>query len=502
MPPAEASVADTPDTQDVAALLAEIARLNKVVSALMDRSEASMNTWESDFGLFQTTVVLQDQVRRHTEELEAALREREADAGGSEASAARDMQTLRRTAALQIQLLELVVREKDVGELVDRVASILDVPIVLFDTHGQVVHASGRAADDAGLVRRLWEAYERLRGLPGPHAVVEQADDRIYFREVLIMDRVERVLAAPVSRRQPSEFAAASLLYLQQLVTLELLHKRDELRMRRRLRRGLLRDILAGRSPAHDLGLRLQEQGFSTASVLRVAVLEPAALRAAPARALAGKTADKHSAGMLRALDAWLSQRRIPFLSLSSGPAVVVLTSLRDAETATARELLADLHATATAASAEPFVAGCSAPLAGVGSAPRCLQQARAACMAARRAPEPGGTAVFDELSGHLILLDGLDQKALADILERTFAPLLEHDAAHRTSLYKTLFALFEHHLAVQQTADALHIHRNTLQKRLAHVEEILGIDLNELDDIVDVRLGLQAAVLLGQQPA
>ncbi|HTX70163.1 MAG TPA: helix-turn-helix domain-containing protein [Thermoleophilia bacterium] len=488
------------DRQDVAALQAEIVRLNKVVGALMDRSEASMNALESDFGLFQTTVMLQDQVRRHTEGLEAALRERDAEPSGAAASVARDMQTLRRTAALQIQLLELVVQEKDVGELVDRVATILDVPIVLFDAHGQVVHASGSSADDARVVRRFWEAYERLRGLPGPHAVVEQEDDRIYFREVLIMDRVERVLAAVVSRRQPSDFAAVSLLYLQQLVTLELLRKRDELRMRRRLRRGLLRDVLAARGAAQDLRIRLQEQGFSAASVLRVAVVEPAAL-GPESRAPAGKTADKYSAGVLRALDAWLSQRRIPFLSLSNGPTVVVLTSLPDAETATARELLDDLRATASAATAGPVVTGCSAPLGDVDSAPRCLQQARAACMAARRSPEAGGTAIFDELSGHLILLDGLDQKALSNIVQRTFGPLLDYDTAHRTSLFKTLYSLFEHRLAVQQTADALYIHRNTLQKRIAHVEEILGIDLNELDDVVDIRLGLQAAVLLGRHP-
>ena len=57
------------------ALQAEIARLNKVVDALMDRSEASMNVQGSDFGLFQTTVMLQDQVRLHTEALETALRD-------------------------------------------------------------------------------------------------------------------------------------------------------------------------------------------------------------------------------------------------------------------------------------------------------------------------------------------------------------------------------------------------------------------------------------------
>ena len=86
--------------------------------------------------------------------------------------------------------------------------------------------------------------------------------------------------------------------------------------------------------------------------------------------------------------------------------------------------------------------------------------------MAARRSSEPPKARIFDELSGHLLLLDGLDQKALSDIVQRTFGPLLEYDAAHRTSLYKTLYTLFENHLAVQQTADELHIHRNTLQKR------------------------------------
>ena len=201
--------------------------------------------------------------------------------------------------------------------------------------------------------------------------------------------------------------------------------------------------------------------------MLRLAVVEPAALRPSSAGTLAGKTADKSTGGVLRALDAWLSRRRIPFLSLSNGPSVVVLTALPDAETASARDLLDDLRPQRRGGRRPgALVAGCSAPLAGVESAPRCLQQARAACMAARARRSRAKGAVFDELSGHLILLDGLDQKALADIVQRTFGPLLEYDAAHRTSLYKTLYALFENHLAVQQTADELHIHRNTLQKR------------------------------------
>ena len=71
---------------DVPALEAEIVRLNKIVQALMDRSESSTNVQDSDFGLFQATVMLQDQVRLHTEELEAALHDKEKDEAGAPVS--------------------------------------------------------------------------------------------------------------------------------------------------------------------------------------------------------------------------------------------------------------------------------------------------------------------------------------------------------------------------------------------------------------------------------
>jgi purine catabolism regulator len=159
-------------------------------------------------------------------------------------------------------------------------------------------------------------------------------------------------------------------------------------------------------------------------------------------------------------------------------------------------------EAAAQAAAPQQVVVGCSAPLAGLAGAPRGLQQAKAACMAARRTISAGGAAVFDELRGQFRLLDALDEKALTEIVQRTFAPLLDFDAQHRTRLYETLQTLFAHGLAIQETADVLHIHRNTLQKRLAHVEQLLAVDLNALDDIVDIRLGLRAAELLGRRPA
>jgi diguanylate cyclase (GGDEF)-like protein/PAS domain S-box-containing protein len=59
-------------------LKSEIARLNKMIQVLMDRAERSTHAQGSDFSLFQTTVMLEEQVHHRTSALEAALREIEA----------------------------------------------------------------------------------------------------------------------------------------------------------------------------------------------------------------------------------------------------------------------------------------------------------------------------------------------------------------------------------------------------------------------------------------
>ncbi len=468
----------------------------------MDRSESAMNIEGSDFGLFQTTVMLQDQVRLRSEELEAAARD-SSDVASSAVAAPRDMQALRRTAALQIQLLELVVQQKDVGELIERVAAILDEPVILFDTRGRVVCESRSAADASGLAARIWAAYkDDPRSAPDPEGVAVGAGQRAYFREITVMNHAERVLAAVASHRRPTAFAGASLLFLQQLVTLDLLRGRDELRMRRRVRRGLLRDVLSGEVAPEELLVRLQGQGFDKENVLRVVIVETEPLQVSPAETADSREVGRLGGRLLRSLDDALSQRRMPFLSSPLGSQVVVITELLDGGTAAARALLADLHQAAAQSLPSACAAvGCSAPLPGVASAARGLLQAKAACSASRRAPQADGVGIFEELSGHFRLLDGLDEASLRDLVHRTFAPLLEYDARHHANLYETLRSLFEHRLAVQETAEALHIHRNTLQKRLAHVERLLSIDLSDLDAIVDVRLGLHAAELLSESP-
>jgi diguanylate cyclase (GGDEF)-like protein/PAS domain S-box-containing protein len=67
----------TPLTADQPEVAAEIARLNKIIRTLMDRAERSTSAEGSDFSLFQATIMLEEQVRRRTADLQAATRENE-----------------------------------------------------------------------------------------------------------------------------------------------------------------------------------------------------------------------------------------------------------------------------------------------------------------------------------------------------------------------------------------------------------------------------------------
>jgi len=63
---------------DIASTLQdEVVRLNKIINALMNRAEREATSRMTSYGLFQTTVTLENQVRSRTIELSAALHENE-----------------------------------------------------------------------------------------------------------------------------------------------------------------------------------------------------------------------------------------------------------------------------------------------------------------------------------------------------------------------------------------------------------------------------------------
>ncbi|MDO5640600.1 MAG: helix-turn-helix domain-containing protein [Neisseria sp.] len=74
-------------------------------------------------------------------------------------------------------------------------------------------------------------------------------------------------------------------------------------------------------------------------------------------------------------------------------------------------------------------------------------------------------------------LSDGWQQKEL----DRTINKLKSIDS--NGVLCKTLFAWFENDMQTNNTAKALHIHRNTLEYRLNKISDLTGLDIARTDD-------------------
>ena len=171
----------------------EIVRQQKIIRALMNRIEREADARRSDFGRFQTTVMLENQVRERTIELETALLENKKinqNLAAARARMAEEIDERRRAQEAQralIQKLEnarhqLLQSEKlaSIGQLAAGVAHEINNPIGF--VHSNLSTLKTYAAD----LLRLLAAYERAALPPEARAEIDalrRAVDIDYLRE-------------------------------------------------------------------------------------------------------------------------------------------------------------------------------------------------------------------------------------------------------------------------------------------------------------------------------
>ncbi|MBD0744554.1 helix-turn-helix domain-containing protein [Streptomyces sp. CBMA152] len=138
-----------------------------------------------------------------------------------------------------------------------------------------------------------------------------------------------------------------------------------------------------------------------------------------------------------------------------------------------------------------PLHAGASAPVEAseLGAA---LGQARYALAAARTA-SPGGARVtaVEDLSTLESLLAGVPADVRAAYCARTLGPLLKADTTSHATLLETLEVFLAHNCSWARTAEALHLHVNTVHYRIERIELLTGRDLSRLDHKLDLRAAL-----------
>lgn len=404
-----------------------------------------------------------------------------------------DLHRLRRTVAMQNDLLDLLLAEAGSDELLAKVSSLLLMPMMLLDGIGNVVSNHG-VVDAKRRALAVWDAWGQLTDA-NALGIVEVGRSRYFCREVLLFGKVERLVVAVASQTESSVFADMALSFLQRLIALDLLKRRDEIVATRRLRRRLLRDLLSGSGTEDELPALVWEHGVDLRKPWRVAICEFGSSQG-------GRRSAELEDAVVEAVDTFCGDRLIAFLSRPRATSIAILLpdgypSVGDG---TPRDLLLGLK---TFAAGEPYrlelTVGVSAAHRAAGAGPKALQEALDAVAVAERGADAAGLVLFEELSARFRMLQGQKPDVLVDIARRTVAPLLEYDARRHTHLLDTLRTLLDNHYAVQPTAEALFIHRNTLQKRLRRIETLLGVDLTNIDDLMELYLGLRALQLVGE---
>ncbi|WP_301109106.1 sugar diacid recognition domain-containing protein [Sporosarcina sp.] len=108
--------------------------------------------------------------------------------------------------------------------------------------------------------------------------------------------------------------------------------------------------------------------------------------------------------------------------------------------------------------------------------------QAEQAVSASKRS----GEIVFEHELRLEVILQSIPEAVRADFLSRTVAPLIKEE-----ELMNNLKVWFSENQSMQNTAQRLHIHKNTLSYRLQKIEQLTGLSVSSTHDVFLLYLAL-----------
>ncbi|ALM86822.1 helix-turn-helix domain-containing protein [Bordetella sp. N] len=116
----------------------------------------------------------------------------------------------------------------------------------------------------------------------------------------------------------------------------------------------------------------------------------------------------------------------------------------------------------------------------------------RRALPVVRRLGMGGRIVAQNEMAMYSILFESQDGASLAQFLDATIGPLIEHDRKRGTELAATLLAYLDKRQNASVTAADLGIHVNTMRQRLASVGQMLGASWNDTHRVLEIHLALR----------
>lgn len=376
----------------------------------------------------------------------------------------------------------LSVRRASLAEIVRTAAGMLDASVVLEDLAHRVLALTARHTGASALLDQ-WEATSRLLPDTDPNVVPVGPHTQPWGRLILRSSRVPGARARMVLER------AAQTLTLHRMI------ERDRFGLHRQAQTGLVDDLVTGRVTDERDAVALA----AALGLARRARYVPLAVEVAAAAESDPLAQQRRTAALLDATLHGVALARATALAAPDhGTRVTVVLAV-----SRSGDLDAALTKVCSAVLAEiRRVAGVERAVIGVGGeSDSLLDTARELAQAAHVAevalalavstPRPFYRSGDVRLRGLLSLIR--DEPGVQRFAETELSALLRHDIRHATDLTPTLRHFLD--LAGNKTelAKRLNISRPTLYDRLARIERILDVDLDD----GETRTSLHTALLI-----
>jgi PucR family transcriptional regulator, purine catabolism regulatory protein len=375
---------------------------------------------------------------------------------------------------------------------------------VLFDFHGLVLcEASHRRRIPAELVAEIWKQVSDKRAQRQSFAVDGRghaATVQVY--PVVASHRIGAFLAVMKDTGDFSDYDRIILHHVVTVTALELVKKKAVAETEKRLAGDFFDELIASDLYEEEIARRLAFFGLEPEAEHLITLVDIDAFKAfVDGKGDKQETVVQDIKERLHwAVDEFLAQRDLPFISASRSDSVVVLLQVGHENAARVMGIAEEMQASIEAMIPEVTVS------IGIGRPHRSLVDLRQSYYEAHYAIKirklKGSASViasFDDLGSYGLLLGLQDTLSLEVFYDSVLGKLHEYDEQNSSDLVKSLSCFLEANGHWGEAAERLYVHRHTLRYRMKRVEEITGRDLGSSQDRMEFWLALKAKELIDQ---
>jgi len=408
------------------------------------------------------------------------------------------------------QLVELSISGRGITSVLERLAEMTGRTVVLQSSVFQVERWAcpiGRRnqCDKPPELPDSEIVVEKLRGVPllgsnPPVVRIEGAAGSSMVAPVVAGDSVSGYLWLVGGDGDLTDEDREAAVRGSVVCALELAKQYAIVEAEHRVRGDFFEDLLEGSLGEEALLSRARHLGFDVANSHQLILVEPDdSVAVQAARQRADMVARHPRPGMVelaRSLQSYLGGRGVDATTVPRQRNVAVVCPLQsESDTqlgrALGRGILDQLGRSAGVS------VGIARPHTGLEGLRVAYREAEQALAIGRHLHGGGHATSFSELGAYRLLFALRDSPELAEFCRESLAPLIEYDSRNGTELVKTLDAYFANGTNLQATADALFLHRNSLAYRLRRIEEVCGVDLDDIEDRFRLQLALKGRRML-----